>query len=132
MNGFFLAPAFELKNYKNKAQLANESKTTEDMIVFSDWTFEADDRDIPHVAQTVQEDVKCMDITLNIGGHYQLKNNLVLGWNTGIGLRSMKSSRLDVYTESDGISASYFRNTIRDYESLKPLFTVNLVIGGCF
>jgi len=132
MDGFYLAPVLEWKLYRYKAQLANETKTTADAgNSFDTWTLENDDRNIPHTGNTMDEKMSCLDISLNVGGHYQRASRLTIGWSIGLGLRKMKSERLDIYTISDG-SNDYFRNTLRSYDMMKPVITANLIIGGCF
>lgn len=134
MEGFFLAPAIEWKSYKYKAQMADENKTTADKGNgnYSTWEFEDDDRNVPRSGQKMKEHMNCLDITVNIGGMYQTKNKLAIGWNVGLGLRSAHSSRLDVYTLGNSSGFPYYRNNERQYNTLRPLCTVNLLIGGCF
>jgi hypothetical protein len=127
MDGFYLAPTFELKHYKYQAQLANVNKTT----AYSNSGDYSDDRSVPHVKETMEESMKCYDFSLMIGGHYQTNHHLAVGWSIALGMRSLKAERLDIGTEhlTDG---DYYRNALKEYTATRPFFAFNFILGGCF
>ncbi|HRO41530.1 MAG TPA: hypothetical protein PL009_01755 [Flavipsychrobacter sp.] len=133
MDGFYLAPTVEWKMYRFNAQMANTNKSLEEIQnSYSYFSFDSDDRNIPKTSNKLAESMNCLDISLMVGGHYQRANRLTIGWNISLGLRKANSKRLDIYTVDDANGKSYFRNNVRTYDSMKPLISANLVLGGVF
>lgn len=126
LNGAYIGPMLEYKNFRYKAQLA-------DVTVDPDnYYHSSDDRDLPRASQTMDEQMKCLDVTFNIGGHFQASGNLAVGWNVGIGARNISSERLDVGRITDVMGADHFANVARKYTATRPLFVFNFTMGGWF
>lgn len=123
MNGFYLSPALEVKQYNFKARMADVTVAPNNYYGYSD---------VPYSTATASEYMHCLDATINAGGHHQLRNHLVVGWNVGFGLRHQNSERLDLGIVQDGSGNLSYANRMRDYSTTKPLFTFNFVLGGWF
>jgi hypothetical protein len=122
MDGFYLSPMFELKQYNFKARMADVNAAPISRY--------SDEDNVPRLTTTVPEYMHCYDFTINAGGHYQLRNHLVFGWNVGFGLRNAKSQRLDLGTVDD--QNPVYVNHIRQYSATRPLFTFDFTLGGWF
>lgn len=123
MDGFYIAPSFEWKFYRYKAQLADETVP---------GAYVDDDRDLPRIDDVMKENMNCFDVTLKIGEHYESKKNVIIGWSLGAGIRKISGTRLNVYTEDDGTGTYYYRNGENKLDGVRPYFTFNFTIGGCF
>ncbi|KAK6023641.1 hypothetical protein OSTOST_10563 [Ostertagia ostertagi] len=87
----------EYKRFKYKAKLADETVDAYNYY---------GDESVPRVAETMNEQMKCIDYTFNVGGHFQAAGHLAIGWNVGIGGRTLNAERLDVGTAWNVILAS--------------------------
>ena len=127
MNGVYVAPMLEYKSYRYRAQLADITQPAADYYSSYD-----DDRTIPHVKDEVKEHMNCMDLTIHVGGHYQSRSHLAIGWSIGFGARHSSSERLDIGKVADSNGDYYYANNIVSYSKTKPLFTFNFTMGGWF
>lgn len=122
MDGFTLAPMLEYKQFRYAAQLADVKAT--DASAYEEG-------DVPRVSEIFGESMKCLDFTMNVGGHYQSDNHMVLAWNVGFGIRNLDAKRLDLGYSSD-MGATRYINAVHAYSKVRPLLTFDLRIGGWF
>jgi hypothetical protein len=121
MDGFYISPAIEVKQYNFKANLADVTAAPKGYYEGVDYS-----------TGTIPEYMHCYDATINSGGHYQLRNHLAVGWSVGFGLRHQNSERLDLGIGQDAAGNQTYINHVRDYSVTRPLFTFNFVMGGWF
>ncbi len=126
LDGFYLAPMLEIKQYKFDARLADVTAPPD-----NSYSYDYSDESVPHSAAIMPEHMNCLDLTFNSGGHYQLKNHLALGWNVGIGFRSISAERLDITTD-DASGSLHYVNNVHSYTATRPLFLFNFTMGGWF
>jgi len=125
LNGAYIGPMLEYKRFKYKAQLADVSKEA---------GYYYSEESVPRVAETMNEQMTCIDYTFNVGGHFQAAGHLAIGWNVGIGGRTLNAERLDVGILYDnmGGNSSTFVNATNKFSSTRPLFVFNFTMGGWF
>lgn len=124
MDGFWLSPMIEYKNFRYDAQKADETAA----VVYNT----DDDRLIPHSTEVMKEHVNCLDLSLNWGASYEMRNHVTIGWSTGLGVRTAQGERLDIGVYDDRAGVAHYVNKIAPYEKTKPFFSFNLIIGGWF
>lgn len=134
MNGIFIAPMLEWKQFRYKVQLADENQVVGYTAgSYNNWLHDDDDRNIPRLGNTQNERMNCTDITLNVGGHHKQKLGLTVGWNVGVGVRRFNAERLDLYAEEIAVTGNiYPRNNMRSYDGVRPLILANIIVGFCF
>lgn len=125
MDGAYVSPTISYKVFRFAAQMADE---TADPTQYGT----GDDRLIPHIKQEQSESVRCIDFAVNFGGHYQSRKHVVIGWNTGIGIRNSSAERLDIGVVNDAQNVARYKNAVAEYSKTKLLLTLNFVIGGWF
>lgn len=126
LNGAYIGPMLEYKRFRYKAQLAD--------VTVDPGSYSHSDDQVQRSTQTMNERMDCLDYTFNIGGHFQAAGHLAIGWNVGIGGRTLNAERLDigvVDSPSPG-GRSNFANEIRTFSATRPLFVFNFTIGGWF
>lgn len=123
LDGFFLGPVIEYKKFNYATQRVNELTT--DMSAL-------DESEVPRNGVKFDETMKCLDFTLNIGGHFQSENHMVVAWNFGFGVRNLSATRLDIGYANDGNGNFVYTDAVRDYSKVRPLLTFDFRIGGWF
>lgn len=124
MDGMWLAPMVEYKNFRYNAQMADETAP----IVSTG----GDDRLIPHTSEVFKEHINCVDFSIHWGSTYELEKHFTIGWSTGFGIRTSKGERLDIGIYDDNSGTEHYMNKVAYYEKTKPFFAFNLTIGGWF
>jgi hypothetical protein len=124
MDGEYVSPMLEYKMFSYKARKADVTAPMSGGY--------NDDRDVPHSKEEQMEYMRCLDFTVNFGGHYQSRNHVTFGWSTGFGVRTANSQRLDIGTSTDGVGNSHYTNAVEEYKKTKLLFTFNFVVGRWF
>ncbi len=123
MNGFTVSPMIEFKHFASKAKTART-----DIDVTNNYAYT--DNDLPRTPVGFQkETLNCIDFTVNIGGHYQTSKVFFIEWRLGAGVRKSYANRLDV-----GINTltDRYQNEARRYQSVKPFFATDIILGGLF
>lgn len=125
MEGAYISPMLEFKQYRWNARMADESVPPSSYY---------SDIDVPRTTATQAEYMRCLDLSINFGGLYQTENHIVFSWSTGIGVRNAHSSRLDVGVRSDGLGLGNERyaNAVQEYDKTKLLFSFQFAIGGWY
>jgi hypothetical protein len=126
LDGFYIAPMVEVKQYRYNAKLADVT------IPLDNYSYSYEDRDVPRTTDVFAEHMNCIDLTFNSGGHYELRNHMALGWNIGVGIRSMSAERLDIGAVGDGAGTAHYVNNVHSYSATRPLVVFNFVVGGWF
>lgn len=123
LNGAYVAPMIEYKRYNYEAHLVDETKKTYNLY---------DDEDQPRIGQTMNEHMTCLDFTINFGGHIQTKSHVALGFNVGVGARSISAERLDIGMVRNDAGDWHLANVARKYTATRPLMVFNFILGGWF
>ncbi len=123
MNGFSVYPSLEYKHFSFKTQLARTDVSTNGLSYY-------DDKALPRQKNTFQnENNRCLDFTVNIGGLYQTNNYFFVEWRLGAGVRKHWSKRLDVGANQ---ITDRLVNVERNYSRIKPVFVTDIILGGLF
>lgn len=125
MDGMWLAPMIEYKNFRFDAQKADETAPV-------NQNTQGDDRLIPHTTDVMKEYINCMDFSLNWGASYQKRNHFTIGWSIGFGIRTSKGERLDIGVYNEPTGVEHYVNKIAQYDKTKPFLSFNLTLGGWF
>lgn len=137
MDGFNIYPMLEFKQYNYSARKALTNVTVQS-VNSSDADYDYSGSSIPRQAvYSHKEYDRCLDFTVNIGGHHQTSKSFFIEWRIGAGIRKNWSSRLDVGYEQIGSSSSYYdnyqyRNATYTYSKIKPVVGFDIVLGGLF
>lgn len=123
LNGAYIGPMVEYKNYRYAARLA-------DVTANAALVYEEDE--VPRASETLSEQMRCIDFTFNFGGHFQAANHVALGFNIGIGGRDISAERLDLGRVTDQNGKSHFVNATHQFKTTRPLFVFNFIVGGWF
>jgi hypothetical protein len=126
LDGFYLAPMVEMKQYKYEARLADVT------VPVDNYGYSYKDADVPRSTGSMSEHMNCIDLTFNTGGHYELHNHLSVGWNIGLGLRHLNAERLDIAVADNGTGGFSYVNSVHSYTATRPLVQFNFVMGGWF
>jgi hypothetical protein len=119
MHGFNLYPMVEYKHFAFKAKLAQTDVSN---------YYSESDKNLPRSEQDLHEKMDCIDLTINVGGHFQRRNHVFFEWRVGAGMRKSYSTRLDVgMDENDNLV-----NIPRSYQKIKPVITTDIIVGGLF
>ena len=126
MDGGFIAPRVEYKKFRWQAEMLNTTTPTQ-------RSYSSDLSNSDYGSGTQAESVRCLDLTINWGGHYQTGNRVVISWSSGFGVRSMRGERQDLGMRSyDGGTSYYYVNAVREIEKTTFLAAFTFAIGGCF
>jgi hypothetical protein len=125
LDGGYFGPMIEYKQFLYNVRVA-------DLQQRPNGSYGDEDSDIPRAGNTLQESMTCLDLTMNCGGHFQLKNHLAIGWSFGFGVRRRTSDRLDLGIRYDAGNNPYYVNNLRSYTTSKPILAFNFTVGGWF
>lgn len=135
LDGFNIFPMLEFKQYNYRARMAETSVIVETPAE-SDRSDDYSVGQLPRqIAYNQKEYDRCLDFTVNIGGHYQTSKVFFVEWRIGAGIRKNWSSRLDVgYKEVPGPNYSNYRyiNATSTYSKVKPVVGFDIILGGLF
>lgn len=123
MDGVYFSPTFEYKHFRFQSQKANET-----LSFGSPSGYNSDE--LPHTPATVAESMSCYDLIAIVGGQYQLRGHLGMGWYVGIGARYRSQERLDYGYSGDGSGNYHLTNEMRSYSGARVLFSFGLSLGG--
>lgn len=123
MHGFTVSPMIEYKHFASKAKRARTDVSTNGYYAYSD-------SEIPRIPNSfMAESLNCIDFTVNIGGLYQVSKLFYIEWRLGAGIRKSYSKRLDVGINT---TSELYQNVLRSYQSIKPFFGTDIIVGGLF
>jgi hypothetical protein len=123
LDGSYVAPLFEYRDYRFGAQRAMETP-----VANSD--FDGSANSVPRSNEWMTETVRCLDFSAVWGGHYQLRDHLVLDYHVGLGVRNVKASRQDLGYEVTSSNALHFTNEVNNYSTNRFLANIGFAIGG--
>ena len=125
MDGPFVAPRIEYKVFRTAAQLPDPSQ----MMQYAS----TDLSNASFLTATQAEHLRCLDFTINWGGHYEAGNHVVISWSSGFGIRSARGQRQDIGVRGDYSAQDYhFVSEVRDVQKTSFLASFVFAIGGCF
>ncbi len=124
LDGTYVAPLIEYRNYRWNAQKADESPFQQA------YYLDTQDDQVPRTSETVSESVRCLDISVILGGHYQLGGHIVLGYHAGFGLRNIQASRLDLGYEQIQDHTYRYTNDMVRYSDSRWMVNMGFSIGG--